>query len=284
MATLNRNHIQQRFNRYAVSYDEYAVIYKAMADSLLERLALVKLEPKIIIDLGCGTGYLTVQLAKRYPEAKVIGIDAAVNMLQVARQKDSTIDYDQAWAEQLPLSSASVDLVVSNALLPWCNDLLAAFYEVNRVLKPEGLFLFTSFGPDSLQALRQAWARIDVGAHVHGFLDMHDVGDRLLAAGLTDPVMDAEFVELTYASIESCLNDLRLTGSGNVLAGREKGLLGKDKFNQFENNFQQQFSPNKKLALSYEVIHGHAWQGKLQLADVGEQSIDLSQLRRFLTG
>lgn len=277
MNKLNYQSLRARFNRYASTYDAHAVLYQAMAESLLQRLSLIKLEPAVVLDLGCGTGELTALLQQHFPKAIVLSLDVAEQALQRSVQHPI-----QAWAESLPLKTASVDLVVSNALLPWCNDLLPVFEEVNRVLKPDGLFLFTSLGPDSLKAVRQAWASVDEQGHVHRFLDMHDVGDRLLAAGMNDPVMDTESIQINYSSVAACLDDLRFTGSGNLLAERQSQLTGKARFEQFKQALQQQFSPEGKLALQAEVIHGHAWHGEHPVGVSGEVTVDLSQLRALL--
>jgi malonyl-CoA O-methyltransferase len=119
-------------------------------------------------------------------------------------------------AEALPLADDSVDLVFSNATLQWVNDLDASFARALRVLRPGGLLMFSSFGPDTLKELRAAWAAVDDGAHVSPFLDMHDVGDALVRARFADPVMDVERMTLTYDHLRDLMRDLKQLGARNA--------------------------------------------------------------------
>lgn len=250
------------FEKAAATYDAAAVLQRQTAAEMLERLELIKQEPRVILDIGCGTGEGTVALVKRYKKAKVIGLDFAHAMLKQTRRRGSSWLKKQACvcgdAERLPIADASVDLIFSNATIQWCNDLEATFADWLRVLRPNGLIMFSSFGPDTLKELRQAWAAVDGAPHVSPFLDMHDVGDALLRVGFADPVMDVERMTLTYPDVKGLMRDLKQIGAHNVTTERHRGLTGKGRMRAMTEAYEQ-FRCDGQLPASYEVVHGHAW-------------------------
>ncbi len=283
MTPFNRQHIRQHFAAAAPSYDEAAVLQKAVAEHLDERLDLVTLKPKTILDMGAGTGILTAKLLQRYPQANIYAADLAHPMLKQAEQNlqqpklnwlPEKLCQKMGWqhcpaklvnadAQQLPFANGSVDLLVSNLMLQWCDDLDAVFREFRRVLRPEGLLMFTTFGPDTLKELRAAWqhadSESDPAQHVNTFIDMHDIGDALIRAGFGQPVMDMELFTLTYEKPIQALKDLKAIGATSANAQRQKGLMGKQKFTQMLEAYQQFAQPDGRVPATYEVVHGHAW-------------------------
>jgi malonyl-CoA O-methyltransferase len=160
-------------------------------------------------------------------------------------------------AQSLPLADASVDLIVSNLLLQWC-DPEAALAEFRRVLTPDGLLSFSSFGPDTLRELRSAWAEADMHSHVHQFIDMHDLGDALVRNGFAAPVLDVERFTLRYLDVRKVAADLKATGAHNATAGRAKGLTGPRKFAAMQAAYEN-FRQDGRLPATYEVVFAHAW-------------------------
>ncbi|MCK5092141.1 MAG: methyltransferase domain-containing protein, partial [Gammaproteobacteria bacterium] len=169
-------------------------------------------------------------------------------------------------AEILPLKENSCDLIFSNLTLQWCNDLNNTFKEFSRVLKPGGLLLFTSFGPDTLIELRSSWAAVDDFQHVSGFIDMHHVGDALLNAGLADPVMDTENFTLTYSDVYKLMRDLKAVGARNAVYGRNHSLTGKQHLKAMIEEYEK-YRCDGVIPATYEVVYGHAW-----APDPGSQS------------
>jgi len=263
---LNKRLIRESFDRAASSYDEVAILQQEVGQRLLERLELIKLQPQRLIDVGAGTGAISHQLARRYDRCEVITFDLASQMLKQARQR---LSLTSRWfgrqrflcgdAEQLPLADNSVDMIFSNFAIQWCPDLDQTFREFQRILKPEGLLLFTTFGPDTLKELRQAWQAVDKAVHVNSFIDMHDIGDALMRAQLGDPVMDTENLTLTYQDGMGVMRDLKAMGAHNVTAGRNHGLTGKQKLQQMLANYEAFRNSDGLLPATYEVIYGHAW-------------------------
>jgi len=258
---LDRSAVRRSFNRASASYDQAAVLQTEVRARLLSRLDLVALDPRAVLDLGAGTGHASRELLRRYPRAQVIALDLAEGMLVASSRR-------QGWlrrfrrvcgdALRLPLRDAAVDLVFSNLMLQWCAELDQVLAEVRRILRPGGLFTFTTFGPDTLRELRAAWQAADEYTHVNRFIDMHDTGDALVRAGLAEPVLDVERYTLTYDDVRGLMRDLKTIGAHNVNAGRARGLTGRRRFEAMLAAYES-WRSDGRLPASYEVVFGQAW-------------------------
>jgi malonyl-CoA O-methyltransferase len=291
---LDRLQMRRAFDRAAHEYDAHAVLQREVASRMAERLELVKIQPDVVLDAGCGTGYAFELLRSQYPDAKLIGLDISRNMLHEAktkRQKRSVVGMLSSLikhgthssifntlvcgdVDHLPIRTSGIPLIWSNLTLQWVNDPEATFREWHRVIAPGGLLMFSTFGPDTLMELRESFSHVDGYSHVHRFLDMHDVGDALVHAGFQAPVMDMERVVLTYEKLEDLLRDLKMIGAHNVTAGRGRGMFGRRKWAALRSAYER-FRRDSRLPATYEVVYGHAWTGdKTRLAD-GRQLIQM---------
>ncbi len=276
--------VRRSFDRAAATYDAAAVLQAEVRELLLERLDLTVLAPRLVIDAGAGTGHASRALRRRYPAARVIALDSAVGMLrEAARQQTWFRPFARVCADaaRLPLADGSVDLVLSNCMLPW-SDPDAVFAEFRRVLAPRGLLSFTSFGPDTLRELRAAWAQVDAHSHVLRFIDMHDLGDALVRAGFAAPVLDVERFTLTYSEVRRLAADLKAVGARNATAGRLKGLTGPRRYAAMEAAYEIHRREGR-LPATYEVVFGQAWAPAAAAPAAGEERrISLDQVRRQL--
>lgn len=267
---VDKKRVRASFDRAAETYDAAAVMQKLVREEMLSRLDLVSLKPQCILDAGCGTGHASQSLLKKYPDAHVISLDFAMGMLRKTRALNESIaqrfkrliglnqqSYLCADLEQLPLAANSVDMFWSNLAIQWSNNLDAVFADIHRVLRTDGLLMFSTLGPDTLKELRAA-SSVDGNVHVNRFLDMHDIGDALVRAGFADPVLDVERVVLTYDDVISVMRDLKSIGAHNATDGRVRGLQGR-KFLQNLTQQYEQFRKDGKLPATFEVIYGHAW-------------------------
>jgi malonyl-CoA O-methyltransferase len=257
---LDSRRVRRAFDRAAATYDDAAVLHREVRDNLLQRLDLMALAPSVVVDAGTGTGHAARALIRRYPKSVVIGLDASRPMLLAAGRQQSWLRRFArvcADAERLPLADGSVDLILSNLMLQWC-DPDAVFAECRRVLAPRGLLSFTTLGPDTLRELRNAWSAVDSHTHVHRFLDMHDIGDALVRAGFASPVLDVERYTLTYQDLRRVAADLRSTGARNATLGRSRGLTGRGRLHALQSAYES-FRHEGRLPATYEVVFGHAW-------------------------
>jgi malonyl-CoA O-methyltransferase len=256
-----RKDLRRRLDKAAASFDDADYVHRRCFEALIERMAPLVIEPTSILDLGSATGTGSRELGRRFRRARVVSVDLSAGMLRRARgerSRFSRIREVQADAMQLPFLDGTFDLLFANLLLPWITDLPGCLAEVNRVLRTGGLFLFSTLGAGSLASLREAWAAIDPDAHVTEFADMHDVGDALMGAGLSDPVLDVDPLTVTFASAGRLYGDLSACGARNSLVGRRRSLTGTGRWRQFE-ALLDEGSDSGRLAVQLELVYGHAW-------------------------
>jgi len=278
---IDKGSARRAFERAAVGYDAVAVLQREMTDRMLERLDYVRLDPRLVLDLGTGTGYAVDGLQRRFRKTRILALDFALTMLLRARGRGSWRNRPRcvcADLEALPLADASVDLVFSNASFQWCNDIQGTFGECLRVLRPGGLLMFTTFGPDTLWELREAWAAADGHSHVSSFLDMHDIGDALVRARFADPVLDTERLTVTYRRARDLMRDLKVLGARNATTRRPRGLVGRRRLAIVEQAYEVH-RRDGRLPASYEVVHGHAW-APTQRPVEGGVAIPVSTIRK----
>ena len=282
-----KQRIQRHFDAKAKRYESSAVLQRSVCEELLRRLDLTNLNPAVVLDVGCGTGWGTQGLLKKYKKAKVLSLDLSPEMLRQTKAKGGWLRKPElicADAEEIPLQDESVDLVFSSLMLQWC-DYKKVFAEFKRVLKPDGLLMFATFGPDTLIELKRSWAKVDDYTHVNEFTDMHDLGDELIQVGLAEPVMDMDMITLTYKDVMSVMVDLKEIGANTTLKSQakltEQGLVTPGKLKRVIESYES-YRANNLVPASYEVLYGHAWktQQRKTKIEMSEFSISVDQIKR----
>lgn len=252
--------VRRVFDRVAPQYSEASFVAREIATRLGARLDLLAIEPAEVVDMGAGTGDFLRTLYKRYPAAAVTGVDLSLPMLRQADGRRSLFRRArlvQADARSLPFADESLDLVTAGLLLFLLPDMSAFFREINRVLKPSGTILFSTLGPDSLRSVFDALQTLMPDNTYLAFPDMHDVGDAMLAAGLAQPVLDTEFLNVDFSSSDMLLDELAACGGINVAAGRRRGLVGAGVSRALRHSLAGEAGARAVL----EIIQGHAWKG-----------------------
>jgi malonyl-CoA O-methyltransferase len=259
---LDPKQVRRHFGRAATGYEKHDALQREVQAALLDRLDFYLEAPLRVVDVGAGTGRGTALLKRRYPKAEVIALDLALPMLRAAKQHNSWLKPFMrvcAEATHLPLADHSIDVLYSNLCFQWVDDLPALFGECMRVLKPGGFMAFSSFGPDTLKELRAAWAEADQQPHVGRFLDMHDVGDAMLNAGLRDPVLDVFRYTLTYSEPRKLLEELQGLGATNADRARARGLTGKATYQRMLAAYEAKRMDDGRIPATWEVVSAHAW-------------------------
>lgn len=269
---------------------------REVSGRMQERLALIKLAPERVLDAGCGEGADIAALQKRFTTAQVFGLDGAFNMVALAREHqlagqssvNRLFNSLQKWlpaaggAErlvcadfaQLPISAGALDVLWSNLALHWHPQPDRVFAEWRRVLRVEGLLMFSCFGPDTFREVRAAFEEIDAAPHALPFVDMHDFGDMLVNAGFSTPVMDMETITVTYDTPARLLEDVAAWG-GNPLETRRRGLLGRSSYSRLVHALEQKRGADGKIPLTFEVVYGHAFKPIPKKTASGEAIIRL---------
>ncbi len=272
--------LRRRFGRAAASVDAASALAREVARRMDERLDYLKIEPRRIVDLGCGTGADLARLGERFPVAQRLGVDFAPAMLTRAAARGGLLEKAMALAGRrrspllacadaraLPLAAGSVSMVWSNLALNWLADPAPAFAEIHRVLETGGVLMFSTLGPDTLKELRAALSDA-AGDRVHRFIDMHDLGDTLVRAGFADPVMDMEILTLTYGRTDDLFHDLRRAGCNNASTRRPRGLSGRTGWAGARAALED-LRRDGRLPATFEIIQGHAWKAPARTAADG---------------
>lgn len=265
--------VRRRFEASAPRAAQHDFVAREIADRMAERLDYIRLQPARILDLGCGHGADLAMLARRFPQARRIGLDFALPLLrrtpapgflQRLSGRGSATAAICADASRLPLARGAVELVWSNLMLQWLSDPADALREAHRVLSVGGLLMFSTLGPDTLRELREAFP----GEHVHRFIDMHDLGDLLVRAGFADPVMDMQTITLTYPDADALFAELRHTASTCASNTRPRGLAGRRAWTQARERLEA-LRRDGRLPATLEVVFGHAWKPEPKESDDG---------------
>ena len=249
-----------------------------------ERLDYVKQTPKRVLDAGCGLGDGLRLLRRRYPGAALLGVDVALGMVREARSRRSFMDRAKSAAlgwkvdhicadmASLPIAPSCVGLVWSNLALAWAGDPLAIFREFHRVLDAGGLLMFSTYGPDTLKELKRAFAHADGATHVHRFIDMHDLGDMLVATGFAEPVMDMECITVNFPDVAAIARDLRHSGQSNVASDRRRGLMGRHAWEAMLRSYEG-VRRDGNLPATFEIVCGHAWKPRPPMTKDGRSIV-----------
>lgn len=289
--------VRRSFSRAAHGYDQAAALQREVGARLSETLDyLDERVPDVVVDVGCGPGHLSASMQQRWPRAQVIALDLALPMLREARGRFGEggwrprllggarrPDAVCADARALPLRDASVDVLFSNLCLQWVEDLPAVFAGFRRVLKPGGLLLVSTFGPDTLFELRGAFAEADAAPHVSPFASIAQFGDALIAAGFKNPVLDRDEFVLGHDDLGHLMRELRTLGATNASVDRRRSLTGRARFARAAQAYEPLRGADGKLPATWEVVYAHAWGPEpgtpIRVGGVDEVQVPASSIR-----
>jgi len=278
---INVRDMRRRFDRAAERFDTADFVHAVTREGLIARLEPLVVNASTILDLGSATGAAYPLLKRRFGRAHIVSLDLSHAMLQQnlgKRRWFSGRPCVQASADSLPLADHSVDVVFANQLLPWIDDAAPVFGEVSRTLRKGGVFAFATLGPDSLSELGNAWSAVDARPHVRRFPDMHDIGDALVRAGLSDPVLDIDRLTVRYDDADKLFTDLTRIGARNSLSGRHRGLAGKGRLSEMLAALG--IGPDGPGAsFDLELVYGHCWGGGAR-KDPTQYRIDAASIPR----
>ena len=269
--TFDTRQVRRAFSRAAPGYDAAAALQREVEARLLESLEFYpvkhgdKQPPQRVLDLGSGPGRAAAAMRRRWPKAQVLALDLALPMLRQARGRDGWhplrrgVDRVCADARALPLAENSLDVLFSNLCLQWVEDLPAVFAGFRRALRPGGLLLVSTFGPDTLHELRDAFAQADEAPHVSPFASIAQFGDALVHAGFRDPVLDRDASTTHYSDLPALMRELRTLGATNALRARRHTLTGKARFARAAEAYAREYGDDDGLPASWETITAMAW-------------------------
>lgn len=302
--------LRKIFDRRAATFNDVAFLPREIAQRMRERLDYIKVNPAQVLDAGCGAGDDLPALRERFPEAPVFGTDLSRAMLAQAVQHDATDTswrrflpaslgkalgsrgprFAQADFSALPFASGAFEFIWSNLALHWHSRPDLVFPEWQRVLKVNGLLMFSTLGPDTLKELRGAYAEIEVAhgvnthKHVIDFVDMHDLGDMLVESGFEIPVMDQETLTITYKSPESLLADVRRWGAYPFRREASPGVASRRMQKALLAALEARRRADGTIPLTFEVIYGHAWKAVPRMTPEGHGIVRIEDIGRGRQG
>lgn len=292
---LNSADVARQFARRG-DLENAQFLYGEIAGRMLDRLRYIRIQPQRLLDVGCGAGATLPRLRERYPDAAYVGLDACAPLLEIARERHTPAglagmlgrltgkaaarpQFVLADMAATGLQPESVDLVWSNLALHWHPEPHAALAEWRRVLKVQGLAMFSCLGPNTVRELRAALDEAGLRTATPAFVDMHDFGDLLVENGFADPVMDQETLTLTYRTPQRLLEDVRALG-GNPASQRRRGLATPAWRERLYAALERQRGDDGLIKLSIEVAYGHAWRAAARQSAPGETTLSVSAIGR----
>lgn len=265
----NKQQIAERFSQAAQTYDSVADLQRAVGARLLSLLPEPALNSKSILnskpldfkpienwlDIGCGTGHFCQQLQKKWPNAQGVGLDLAEGMLQFSSLRCPAVSYVCADAERLPLADNSQDLVFSSLALQWCNDFSRVLNEIKRVLKPNGLLLFSSVAEGSLAELKHSWQAVDAATHVNPFRTFNNYQQLVSSSGLAIEQLHCHQHIYYYAKVQDLTSELKYLGANHIQAKKNQGSVGKKGLQQLLSTYETYRQP-QGLPATWQVVYG----------------------------
>lgn len=280
---IHTGHVIQQFARRN-PLDAAQFLYGEITQRMLQRLSYIRIQPKDILDAGCGSGHALDPLRARYPNLDYTGLDSCGALLETARARyiakpgfwhklrnkpTPALRFVEADLSDSSLPDQSMDLIWSNMALHWHPEPHLVLAEWRRILRSEALVMFSSLGPGTFRELRDAVTEAGLATEAMEFVDMHDFGDLMIRTGFSDPVMDQEIITLTYKTAEKLLEDIHILG-GNPRSDRKRGLTGRAWRARLIKALERQRHADGTIHLSLEVAYGHAWRATVRRGPLGD--------------
>lgn len=275
--------VARQFDRRAERLAAHDALLREVARRLVSRFEYIRLAPRRVLDIGCGLGRSRAELLKAFPEAEWTGVELSPAMAREGRRAQRGHALARLWrrepqwlvadAARLPFADETADLVYSNLMLHWHPAPEQVFPEWKRVLRTDGLVMFASFGPDTLRELRSAVAEALPNARPVPFVDMHDLGDMMVASGLATPVMDVEHLTLTFRSPQELLREVRALGA-NPRDDRWPALPSGRCARRLLDALAARRTADGRIPLTFEIAYGHAWKPAPRVAGVSTVGVD----------
>ena len=260
---IDKEYKRKVFDRHAKTYDEYSSLQNKISDNLFKKLDLIEVRKGLILDLGCGTGRNGGIMKEKYQNIRLINYDFSINMLQEAKKNQykalgAKSEFICGDIEELSFTENTFDVIWSTSSLQWCNNLSDIFMKAKSILKPGGLFIFSTFGPNTLFELRSITKKISTYQKTNNFLDVLSIKDKLIMEGFINPVIDSEKFCLTYKNINKLFLDLRKIGATSGFKRKKIGLSGKTFLKLISDGYKE-YSYDGIYPATYEAVYCYAW-------------------------
>ena len=249
---LDKTKIKQSFGNSSHTYDSVAELQRNVGRDFLRSFLPEKLNG-VVVDLGCGTGFLTQELVRHCENVDLIALDLAFSMLQTTRGKlGDSVKVVCTDAEKLPFLNEKINTIFSNLALQWCQPIDEALRELHRVLKSDGELIFSTFGSETLWELKTAWKTVDDFDHVNEFYTAPELQNALEKAGFVDVEIKNQHYISRYDSVLDLMRELKHIGAHNVNSQRRKNLTSQKSLQTMMANYPR--NESGEIAATFDVI------------------------------
>lgn len=281
-APFDRRAVRRHRERAAPGFDAHAFLFREVGDRLLDRLEDVRRTFPLALDLGAHDGWMAREAAGRGGIETMVSADLSPGFARQAPAPRLAAD-----EELLPFGDASFDLALSNLSLHWVNDLPGALIQIRRALKPDGLFLASLFGGETLTELRAVLLEAELAERggaaprVSPTADVRDAGMLLQRAGFALPVIDTDRLTVTYPDALALMRDLRGMGETNALAERSRAPTPRAVFARAAALYAERHPG--RIEAQFDVLFLSAWaphQSQQKAARRGSGAVGLGEALR----
>ncbi len=249
--------LRRQRERSRIGFTEHDFLFREVAARLVDRLTQIKREYSIAIDLGARGEHLSRLLSDNPSIETVLGMGLTPGGLEVNFVGDE---------ETLPIALASTNLIISNLVLHWTNDLPGALIQCRRALKPDGLFLAAILGGRTLTELRQVITESEteisggVSPRISPFVELSDAASLLQRAGFNLPVADSDTITVTYPDVFTLMRDLRGMGETNAVLVRPRHFTKRQLFLDIAKRYAENFGDGDgRIPASFQVLYLTGW-------------------------
>ncbi|CAG8456144.1 5750_t:CDS:10 [Acaulospora morrowiae] len=260
-----------------------------IAFRIVDRLLDIKRKFGTVVDLGSGCGHVVKHVDEDLIK-KLIMCDMSEKMLE--RDKDVKYDVDVERMvvdeESLPFKENSLEAVLSNLSLHWVNDLPGAMIQIRRSLKPDGVFIASMFGGDTLFELRTSLQLAEtereggISPRVSPMTDVRDVGSLLSRAGFTLTTVDIDDLIVNYPTMFELIQDLRSMGESNAVITR-RSFLKRDTLIAAASIYKELYGkPDGSIPATFQIIYMIGWKPDESQPKPKERGSAKSSLKEIL--
>ena len=254
--SINKKAVQASFSKAAAHYDQFADLQRDIGHHLIDLMPDSIKQANTILDLGCGTGYFSALFNETNESAQLTCFDLSPEMLKQTAEKGMTrCQFVQGDIDVLPFTTRQFDLIFSNLVLQWSEQLVTCLEQVKKALNKQGKLCFSTLLNGSLIELQQAWKVVDRNSHINHFLTQENVRNALALSGFNNVRMTTEIHVKKYADVIEVMKALKGIGANHVHDGKKNRTMGRQLLKQLEQGYQPYIDNDGLYNLSYQVCY-----------------------------
>ena len=260
---IDKKQVKIHFSKNVETYDSYANVQKLMCENLMNYIEQRHCDDNLnILEIGCGTGFLTEMLCRKFPNAKITALDIAPGMIEYADKKLNkyNINFICNDIEECELSD-KYDFIISNAAFQWLNNMQMTLKKLYDSLNYNGSIIFSTFGEKTFQELNDCYKRaseileLDTAfSSIQKFYTINELYELCTNIIGIDKSAVTLNEEMKYEYFDNCLNFLysikRVGANGCIKQNRSKPKLIKKVINIYDKDYRV----NNEIVATYHCL------------------------------